>query len=647
MRRVSNILRAADPGGDRRQTAMRGLIASALGLGGALLTLELLGLPSRSAGHAVALGFVGAIALPPVLPRGHLRRVTAGALIGGGVVALTGDVRPLLLVSFVVLAVAASAMVRFGPPGRAVGFHAVLGAVLSGRLGLGVSDLGAMGIAIAFGGVGLWLAACVALPDRPVRQVRRLVGGLHALLALLVADAGDLVAEGPGRRRQLRVRRRLVACQETALSIDELLGRDADDLRRAVLQVEALADHFAYTVLTVAGDLAPVERARLAAAIVGRHADGGGDGDDDPLVPEWESDTRVERVLHRLRTAARLVVAPAGLPARVAPAWGVGPRMPTRAVTTQTLTAVAGSLALGILVAPNEWYWAVLAAYIVVTTTTSRGAGFRKGVDRLIGTAVGVAVGLGLAVLLSGRTSLLLAVVVLLLAAAAWIFRANYRITMVGITVALALLYELTGVLTTRLLVLRVLETGVGVVVAAAVVAVVLPSRTRSTIDRQVRELLLGLRVLLQTLADHGHVGDDDVRSVDRVVSQLRVDTAPLLTTAPTAVGDAVRAARLLATAVRVRAAALATITATSPASSEHLPALQVLGERIDDIVAHLDGQPGRSATPRGDLPATTDPLGRALVAIDDRLVGYAGARGLHLRDRPGALAAGSTDRRA
>lgn len=376
---------------------------------------------------------------------------------------------------------------------------------------------------------------------------------------------------------------------------------------------------------------------------------GAGDVEDAPLVPQWESesDDRVVEVLDRLVIAARSLVAPASLPPRPAPPWDSGIRLPIRAVTIQTFLAVTGSMVLGTLVGRDDWWWAVLAAFIVVTTTTSRGAGFRKGLDRLIGTTVGVAIGLGLAALLAGRTPIVAVVLVLVLAAAAWVFRINYRLTMVVLTVGVALLYELTGVLTTRLLVLRVLETGVGVAVAVAVIAVVLPSRTRSTIDRQVRELLLGLDNVLDNLVTTGRVTNDDVRVVDRAVSQLQVDTGPLMTNASTSVGDAVRAARLLATALRVRTAALATVTAATPASAGHVVAVEVLRARLADVLAHLDDPGGVLDSLGDDLPAGDDPLGRVLVAIDDRLVGYAGSRGLRLRDRPGALATGSTDRRA
>jgi uncharacterized membrane protein YgaE (UPF0421/DUF939 family) len=90
------------------------------------------------------------------------------------------------------------------------------------------------------------------------------------------------------------------------------------------------------------------------------------------------------------------------------------------------------------------------------------GAGLRKALDRVVGTALGVAAGLALASLLARLATAELVVLLALLVAGLWLLQISYRWTMALLTVA----------------------------VAGAVVFFVLPARTRRTIDEHVATLL-------------------------------------------------------------------------------------------------------------------------------------------------------------
>ncbi len=50
----------------------------------------------------------------------------------------------------------------------------------------------------------------------------------------------------------------------------------------------------------------------------------------------------------------------------------------------------------------QRWFWAVLTAFLVFVNTQSRGDAVLRSLDRAIGTAAGIVVGIGVAMLLQG-----------------------------------------------------------------------------------------------------------------------------------------------------------------------------------------------------------------------------------------------------
>ncbi|MFG2222705.1 FUSC family protein [Streptomyces sp. NPDC048644] len=177
-------------------------------------------------------------------------------------------------------------------------------------------------------------------------------------------------------------------------------------------------------------------------------------------------------------------------PAVTAPPAGRGL---ARATTRQALQAtVAGGFALvaGQMLSADRWYWAVGAAWWIFVNTASRGEALVRGFRRILGTVLGIVVGLFVAVPLHGAaipTAVLLAVCVFGIFYTAAV---SYSWMVFFVTVLAGLLYGTLGVLDGGLLVLRVAETGAGAVGAALAVLLVLPVTTHVTTDAWIRHAL-------------------------------------------------------------------------------------------------------------------------------------------------------------
>lgn len=177
-------------------------------------------------------------------------------------------------------------------------------------------------------------------------------------------------------------------------------------------------------------------------------------------------------------------------PAPVAPA---GERGLARATTRQAVqaTAAAGfALIVGQLVSGERWYWAVGATWWIFVNTTSRGETLVRGFRRVLGTVLGIALGLAVAVPVAGAvvpTAVLVAVCVFGIFYSAAV---SYTWMMLSVTLLVELLYGLLGVLDPALLVVRLAETGVGVLCALLAVLFVLPITTHATTDAWIQRAL-------------------------------------------------------------------------------------------------------------------------------------------------------------
>jgi hypothetical protein len=302
---------------------------------------------------------------------------------------------------------------------------------------------------------------------------------------------------------------------------------------------------------------------------------------------------------------------PAPLPAP-APGRGLA-----RVTTRQAVQATAGAgfaLLVGQLVSGQRWYWAVGATWWIFVNTTSRGETLVRGFRRVLGTMIGIGLGLLVAVPVHGAgapTAVLLAACVFGIFYTAAV---SYTWMMLCVTLLAELLYGLLGVLTPGLLALRLTETGVGALGAALAVLFVLPVTTHTTTDGWIQRALRCVHTCTaEAAARLAGVPDADpasrVAELEQLLGRVRLSVAPLVHPLNPMVGRKRRARRVLALlddcAREIRGLAA---VATDPEAS-HDARLAAACWRVQAAVEALTGD--------RDHPATLaqDPAGSGALA--------------------------------
>jgi uncharacterized membrane protein YccC len=166
------------------------------------------------------------------------------------------------------------------------------------------------------------------------------------------------------------------------------------------------------------------------------------------------------------------------------------------------------------MVSDRRWYWAAIAAFIVGTGVNSRGEGLVKALQRLIGTIVGIVIGLYLGSLVSGHTDLTLALALVCIFFAFYAFQSAYTVMMFWITIMVALLYSLLGLLQPALLLLRLEETAIGSAIGVAVIMTLLPLRTHQVLGLALRELLAAIGTVVDQAAGASANRRDDQKLI-------------------------------------------------------------------------------------------------------------------------------------
>ncbi|MFF2962570.1 FUSC family protein [Streptomyces sp. NPDC057963] len=180
------------------------------------------------------------------------------------------------------------------------------------------------------------------------------------------------------------------------------------------------------------------------------------------------------------------------LPPAAVPAPVTGEGL-ARATTRQAIQATAGgalALAAGLLLSEQRWYWAVGATWWVFVNTASRGETLVRGFRRILGTLIGIPIGLAAVVPLHGAavpSAILVAIGVFGIFYTAAV---SYTWMVFSVTVMAGALYGLLGVLDPALLVLRLTETAAGALGAMLAVLLVLPVTTHATTDAWIQRAL-------------------------------------------------------------------------------------------------------------------------------------------------------------
>ncbi|MEV6576129.1 FUSC family protein [Streptomyces sp. NPDC051577] len=164
-----------------------------------------------------------------------------------------------------------------------------------------------------------------------------------------------------------------------------------------------------------------------------------------------------------------------------------------RTTTRQALQATAAcavALSVGQVLSEDRWYWAVGTVWWIFVNTASRGETLVRGFRRVLGTVIGIGVGLLVAIPLDGAPAPTAALVAVCVFGIFYTAPVSYSWMMFAVTVMAGLLYGLLGVLDPGLLVLRFQETAVGAICAALAVILVLPVTTHATNDAWIQRAL-------------------------------------------------------------------------------------------------------------------------------------------------------------
>ncbi|MFJ6705152.1 MULTISPECIES: FUSC family protein [unclassified Streptomyces] len=242
------------------------------------------------------------------------------------------------------------------------------------------------------------------------------------------------------------------------------------------------------------------------------------------------------------------------LPPAAVPAPHAG-RGLARVTTRQAVQATAGAgfaLVVGQAVSGQRWYWAVGATWWIFVNTASRGETLVRGFRRVLGTVLGIGLGLLVAVPVHGApvpTAVLTAVAVFGIFYSAAV---SYTWMMLSVTLLAELLYGLLGVLTPSLLALRLTETAVGALGAGLAVLFVLPVTTHLTTDAWIQRALRCVHACTAEAAARlaGSATADPaprVAELEQLLGRVRLSVAPLVHPLSPMPGRRRRARRVLA----------------------------------------------------------------------------------------------------
>ncbi|MGV9940475.1 FUSC family protein [Streptomyces sp. NPDC003401] len=382
-------------------------------------------------------------------------------------------------------------------------------------------------------GIGLAVVVCGLAGHSLVGVV---TGGLAALLALFTVT--DTTVRGQAVTTALLPAAGLPVLAAAALLHDQPLARDLVFLavtgagvyarrwgpRGHSLGVFAFMMFFAAQFLHATGERLPELAAAVVLALLGAAA---------VRFGLWCYERRLP---------------PATVPA---PPGGRGL---ARVTTRQAVQATAGAgfaLLVGQAVSGERWYWAVGATWWIFVNTTSRGETLVRGFRRVLGTVLGIGLGLLVAVPLHGAGAPTAALVAVCVFGIFYTAAVSYTWMMLWVTLLAELLYGLLGVLTPGLLAVRVAETGVGALGAGLAVLFVLPVTTHAVTDAWIQRALrcvhagtaeAAARLAGDPAADPGARAAE----LEQLLGRVRLSVAPLTHPLNPMLGRKARARRVL-----------------------------------------------------------------------------------------------------
>lgn len=205
----------------------------------------------------------------------------------------------------------------------------------------------------------------------------------------------------------------------------------------------------------------------------------------------------------------------------------------TTKLAIQTTIAVSLASYSGILLSPERWYWAPMAAFVTLTGT-SRGETLLRATTRILGTIIGLVIGLLLAPAMSGHSSTEWALVVLCIFMGIFSTKFTFGFWSASwFTFMLTVFLNLMGQFTNQVLILRFEETLLGAVIGTIVSALILPTSTMDAVKTAVKKTLQSQASVLSFLplktADQKDKREmiKAIRKMDQEYSSLRLIAKP------------------------------------------------------------------------------------------------------------------------
>lgn len=514
-------LSAADPALSRLRIAARALFALTLTVIVLIAVHQLRPLPVAAYGLAILLSFIGTIGIRDVgLRRQTVTRALAG-LVGATASILAGVLAPQPIVADVVFLSVIFVSVyirRYGMRWLGVGLVAFMAYFMGDYMHPAPSDAGYMFLAAAIALGSAQLASTLLFTDDPERDFRRALRTIDHRINLILRHLlqSSLNGKLPADDR-MAIRTQMTELREILLMAEGFIpqitpqgwaveGTTADlagGLIDLLLAVERLVRYretelpppeALHALLTESGPTVSTNHPSAVAS----------GGEAVQLLQE------VRRARARINVALGPAPSPifaraaASAPAAVQVALGPSrfgiPAAFHRPI--QVTVACGLALAIGLMLSPTRWYWAVVTAYIVFNNTRTRADTAIRAMSRAAGTFGGVVVGTLLATLLHGHplaAGLLIPVVFFL---AVYNLQASYGWMIFFFTNGLALLYGLMGMFTPELLVLRLSETLIGALCGIAAAFLIFPVRTGGAVEAAMRDFLDALDELMAAACD-------------------------------------------------------------------------------------------------------------------------------------------------
>ncbi|MFG2723500.1 FUSC family protein [Streptomyces sp. NPDC048416] len=305
-----------------------------------------------------------------------------------------------------------------------------------------------------------------------------------------------------------------------------------------------------------------------------------------------------------------------------------------RATTRQAVQAVVGAgfaLVVGQALSQDRWYWAVGATWWIFVNTTSRGETLVRGFRRVLGTVIGVGVGLAVALPLHGEPTATAVLIALCIFGIFYAAPVSYTWMMLSVTVMASLLYGLLGVLNTDLLALRFFETGVGMAGSVLAVLIVLPITTHATTDAWVRHALHSVRASAGAAAARLAGEDADplphITELELTLARVRLSLAPLVHPLNPLRARKARARQVLGYLDDCAREARGLAATAADAEASHDQRLTAACERVEAAVAVIVSTPttpstsARPMTPDHAPAVTEHPALAHLHALERALV--------------------------